>query len=414
MTFISSQNLRQNYIKNNQLLNQQSNVVNKNNYGMNKPNFTADEYLSTDQNENDNKKKKTLAYIAAGVILAAGLLIAILKMRRGGRPVKIETNPQNGIDTFTRQSPKDIPVAPSAPSKINTSVPDNIPQGIGDLNTEIPRPNVTDIPLAEIEVPPKSDNKPIEGASERITDKEIAADLSRAYDMLAAKYAEEPDLKEKHALIREVLPDLHETWKFKDFDVRKEVLMAITPENKDFIVKEAVPAIIRNEEALDLRHSMGDILTVLTPDNLDCMDKLAANAKKFRIESSTDTFLMLKALTKENKDFAFGELFPYLAENAEKYKTDRGMFMGVLLEVITPENKEFMLNEAIPALFNSKLKLEVSDVAEIAKHMNKDNLEGNINKINDIAENRDKYDIKNRFGMISVDKICQHLKKDEN
>lgn len=237
--------------------------------------------------------------------------------------------------------------------------------------------------------------------------------LSRGYDLYAKQLAKDPVFNDKMVLVRETIPDLLKLPKtiIKDDEDRKVILKIITPENKDFILKNAIPKILDNAEALDVNNAsdIKSVIEAITPDTVDCLGKLAANAKRFKIQSNIDTLNILKNISKENKDFVFAEVLPHLADNADKYRIIRGGYMAGFIEVITPKNKDFMLNEAIPLIIKNaeKLGIDNSEIAEIAKCVDRDNLKN----IQIIADNIKKFDIKDEFGFLDIDKLSLYLKK---
>ena len=235
----------------------------------------------------------------------------------------------------------------------------------------------------------------------------IDEQANQAYAQYAHKLATELKMVEKEALIRQVLPDL---MALKNNDgVLNAVLEHITPQNKDFVVKAAVPAILRNSDALDLGKAMKMALKSVSPDTIDCLDRLAVNAQRFKIKSQGDSLNLLGALTKDNKEFAFNDLFPYLAENMDKYKIRQSGIMGKFLEVITPENKDFVLNEALPTLLKNSeaLNIDITDALKITKHLNKNNLKN----IQQIVDNIEKLDLKDADGFLIVNKFVIELEK---
>ena len=249
---------------------------------------------------------------------------------------------------------------------------------------------------------PQSTSKPAATAVKPAT---IDEQANKAYNQYANKLATELKMGEKEALIREVLPDLMSLK--SNEDVLKAVLGHIDLQNKDFVVKTAVPAILHNSEALDLGKAMSATLKAVSPDTIDCLDKLAANASRFKIRSQVDSINLLKSLTKENKKFAIEELFPYLAENMGKYKIRQSGIMGKFLEVVTPQNKDFVLNEALPTLLKNldALNIDITDALKITKHLNKNNLKN----IQAIADNVEKLGLKDADGFLIVDKFIAKL-----
>jgi len=233
----------------------------------------------------------------------------------------------------------------------------------------------------------------------------IDEQVNKAYAQYAHKLATELKMEGKESLIRDALPDLM-SLKNND-DALKAVLEHINLQNKDFVVKTAVPAILRNSDALDLGKAMKMALKSVSPDTIDCLDRLAVNAQRFKIKSQGDSLNILRALTKENKEFAFNDLFPYLAENMDKYKIRQSGIMGKFLEVVTPQNKDFILNEALPTLLKNSdaLNIDITDALKVTKHLNKNNLKN----VQTIADNIEKYNLKDVDGFLDIDKFVIEL-----
>lgn len=377
-------------------------LVNKTNLGTDFVTFSA----ASPNKENQKDKNKTLVYALGAIGIITGIILLVLNFKKGGKNLSgnLSQDVKKGVNKLSEELAsgdknaveKEVKSA-GVKSTDNQNAKTTKAQAREDqpLNQETANLNATDVQ--------KSTPEPI---NTQIIGKEETAAVNLADSMYAKKLAKEPELKGKEALIIEVLPELKI---IQDHDSLKETLKVITPENKDFITKQAVPAFLRNEEALDLGHSIGETLKILTPDTVDCLDKLATNTEVFQIKNFTDTKNLLDAITKENKDFAFDELLPYFADNADKYKITRGAHMAKYLEVITPDNKAFMLNEAIPVVMDNaaKLNIGVSEVAQIAKLVDKDSLKN----IKIISDNLSKCDITGKFGMLDIDKLNYYLKK---
>lgn len=233
---------------------------------------------------------------------------------------------------------------------------------------------------------------------------------NEAYNLFAKKISELPELKGKKELLKEVISDLIPI--IDDNMAIKEVFEVVNNDNKNFIAKQALPAIIRNRKSLELEHSVGAVLKNVTPETLDSLDKLAANKENFKIKNQTDTINLLSSITPKNKNFAFDYLFPFLIENSETFRITRGGYMAKYLDVVTPENKDFMLKQAIPALWNyaDKLGLEVSDITKIAKFINAKNLDS----AKELANNAKKYNLIDDSGFLDVDEFCLNINKQTN
>jgi hypothetical protein len=363
-------------------------------------------FSSAKNDDNDKKKKNNLiAYITGGIVLLAG--IAIL----------IKTRNNKILSAPTKNDGKNI--TSKAVNNTETSESSQLNKKLAEQQAETAELETKTAELrknSDNNGTPKSENKheitpPLPVAqkpqSSQIQSSTIDEQANHAYDMYAQKLAETPELKDKGAIIREVLPDLM-ALKISD-DALKAVLGHIDLQNKDFVVKTAVPTVLRNSETLDLGKAMSATLKAVSPDTIDCLDRLAVNAQKFKIKSQVDSINLLKSLTKENKKFAIEELFPYLAENMDKYKIRQSGIMGKFLEVITPENKDFVLNEALPTLLKNSesLNIDITDALKIAKHLN----QNNFKNVQIIADNIENLHLKDADGFLIVDKFVIELEK---
>ena len=358
------------------------------------------------------KKKNLFAYVAGGVALLVGIVV-LIKTKKGkassstikntGETISSSTSKgtqTEGLAEFnkklaehqaeTAEIEKKLAASRNNTSSGNISKPES--------KHETPPSHVV-TPKAQ---QPQSISKP---ATEAVKPATIDEQANKAYNQYANKLATELKMREKEALIREVLPDLM-VLKSNE-DVLKAVLEHITPQNKDFVVKTAVPSILRNSETLDLKKAMGETLKVISPDTVDCLDKLAIIARKSKNWSQGHSTNILGVLTKENKDFAMDELFPYLAENMDKYKIKHNGVMAKFLEVATPQNKDFVLNEALPTLLKNSdaLNIDIIDALKITKHLNKNNLKN----VQNIANNIEKLNLKDTDGFLDVDKFVAKL-----
>lgn len=417
MIYLDDKFMNTNYFVSPQLANPAMSLSN-----INKSNEMATDTVSFSgkTKESQNDKNKLIAWLLGGTALAAGIALLILKIRKGkATPIgDIERtateiiNPPSSSPLPSRRNNgggsinHPVPIEPSSPSSGSVSLDARITrhnEHIAGLQTQEAqlqkRSQQLDEEIAGLGIkrdsqPPAKKVSPPPNVSEEAT-------LNHAYDMYSEKLATDFKLKEKQSLIREAMPDLMPL--LNDTTAMKEVLELLTKGNKEFITKQAIPAILRNSEKLDLGKVVGSTLKAVTPETVDCLDRLAANVERFKIKSQGDSINLLQALTKENKEFAFKELLPYLADNAEKYKISRGGHMAKYLEFITPGNREFMLNQAIPTVLRNfeKLDIEVNDIPQIAKHLNK----GNLTKLQTIADNIGRYDIKDSDGFLDLDKL---------
>lgn len=329
-----------------------------------------------------NNKKKTnhiLAYVLGGGVLIVGTIIFLKK-----RGAKLGAKKFTDIAKNSGES--------TTPKTINSTPLNEL--SLAHLNSNCKPPSY-DTP------PPKttSSQPPITRRTAATQSTTIEKQSDGAYTQYANKLAEELKLKEKESLIKEALPDLMSLQ--NNDDVFKAVLGYINAQNKDFVVKTAVPAILRNSETLDLGKSMGTTLKAISLETVDCLDKLAVNAEKYKIKNQTDTLNILNSLTKENKQFAFNELFPYLSNNVEKYKITRGGYLAKYLDFITPSNKDFMFNEVIPIILKNAENADASDIPKIARNITK----RNFIKFKDIFNNIEKNNIQDELGFFDENKL---------
>lgn len=358
---------------------------------------------------NDKKKKNNLiAYIIGGLVLLAGAAI-LIKARKN----KILSSPaKNAGGNITPKAANNSGTSELA--QLNNKMAQQLAETTElEKQLAISRNNITRHSAPKPEPKPKESShtgaKPQATAKSASTVKSatIEEQTNHYYDMYADKLSKDFGLKGKRDLIREVIPDImpiHE-----NESALQAVLEILTPENKAFVTKQAIPTLLRNESILDGGQSIGEALKIVSVDTIDCLDKLAKNAEAFKIKNQVDTLNILRAITAKNKDFAFNELFPYLAQNAEKYRIHRGGYMAKFLDVVTPQNKDFILNEALPTLLKNSesLNIDIIEALKIVKHLNKDNLKN----VQTIAENVEKLGLKDADGFIDVDKFVAQLNK---
>lgn len=367
--------------------------------------------VNNSNNKSKNKNKnKLIAYVSGGLAIAAGIIFALVKAKKGkgtSNAIKnvgevISSNSSKSTQTgeisqlnkkLAEQDTEIINIEKKLEESINNS------RNGSAIKTESKHETTPSSVLTPETQPLQTIKKQVSEVVEPAT---IEEQTNRAYTQYAHKLATELKLEDKEALIKEALPDLMPLNNNKD--ALEAVLQHINPQNKDFVVKTAVPAILRNTEVLDLSKAMGMALKSVSPETVDCIDRLAANAKRFKINSQVDSINLLKSLTKDNKEFAFEELFPYLAENMDKYKIRQSAIMGRFLDVVTPQNKDFVLNEALPELLKSS-DIDITNALKITKHLNKDNLKN----VQTIADKVEELGLKDEYGFLDVDKFVKAL-----
>lgn len=407
--------------------------INKNYIGTDSVSFSG---ISSD--DNTRKKNKIMAGVIAGLAIIGGIILLAKKGKISPSDAK------KGADDLAKKSTSKTKSAGKnsssghshKKSSYNSSSSIKNKSSKSDEIISKQKPEIITEPSQNASMP----QTPKAGLIERTGESEIKASLDNALDMYAEKLSKDPDLKSKTKLIREVLPDLT---MINDKNQLKQILKIVTPDNKEFILKQAIPTVLRNETALSIKGSTDSILEVVTPDNIDILDKLAVNAKKYRLESEMDTRSLLEVITKGNKDFAINDVIPFLADNADRYKIRHGCQMAGFIEAITPQNKDFMFNDVMPYLVDNAAKYKISngvdisnylkvithenkefmlnevipkiianmeklcahsaDIPKIAKLINKNN----INNIQIIADNIDKFKIKDKDGFFDFEKFVK-------
>ena len=383
--------------------------------------------------ENETKKRdntKLLTYIIGGVVIAVATIFAIKKLKstknindipkkpndinekppsppinqdvKNANVTPSNTESENILNNKTSEKNKNITEQqPSAPSQDANLMPANT--GNGNMSTGKPHEQNKHI-----------DEKKSSVSTQKIisSEEKLKESLNRAYDQKTEEFAVHPELKNKKALIREVMPELYGrncSEVVKDNSDIHKILLLITPENKDFIFKQALPTIEKHKEALDIGNNSEfiDMLKVVNADNLDCFELFAKNKEKYKIKNRFDVANLLKGITKDNKGFALEELIPYLLENSEKYEISRGGQMAQFFSVVTPQNKDFMFQEVLPEVLDKgkQLNLGISDALKIAKHVDKDNFK----TISKLAQEPDKYDFKDESDFLDINKLCSTL-----
>lgn len=438
------------------MINLNDKVVNINNSGMtqysSQPNFSINKNCmatdsvsfsrATSDKDKSNDKKKQAAYIAGAIVLVTGLIILLANLKKGKIPTgSVSKDAKDGAKEAESSLEKEAQLVKEklaqqakeeAELKKQLADLDRKPSSIPDskIKTSDVKPKT---PAPTMSAPKPAEPVIFKPQLSKVVDDEV---LDQGYEVSAKEYAKADQLLNgKEEFIKKTLPDLYKalgkpdnntliavlkviTPENRDFMIKEaipnlykafdqatllEALKVITPENKDFLIKESIPVFERNAEELEIKKSMPDVLKLLTPQNIDCLDKLASKAKEYKIENASDTLALLRTLTPEKKELAFNELFPYLLENSEKLKITTGIDMAKFLRITTPENKDFIIKEAIPTVMQNaqKLKIGLVGVIKILGIVDKNNLK----TIETIANNIEKYDIRDQDGFFDIEKF---------
>lgn len=428
---------------------------NSNTYYVNKNQNRTDSVSFSGHSKKDKNKIKIIGYILGGLALVAGVILLFLKLKKGGKKISENTfnDVNRGIENLGKE---DFEVAGSdVPSIINQNTATKASDVIIVNDTIIDQQNtiisVQNQNLAEqeatiSELKKKSeelgkkieqlDNKsqtfqpsssiPGHTKDKRIEEpvKETSVDdmLNNALNMYTEELCKTPELKDKKGLVREILPELKRISKLNPdiingIDDEREILKVITPENKDFIIKQALPKILERVKDLNININaskyVSELLETLTPEALYKVDTLADIIKGFGAHGTADTVDLFEVFKNDHNNFIFEQVLSHFTNNFDKYGISRGSDLASLLKIVTPQNKDFMFNEALPTILKNAEKLDASgsEIAEIAEELTP----GNLKNIQIIADNLDKFDIRDKSGFIlDMNKMRPLLRKDSN
>ncbi len=440
-------------------------LINKNN--INTPQYTVKPKLIVKNNNlkdsvsfsgnqtNDDKSKrnKIIAGIIAGVALIGGIILLVKKGKiseDAGKSLK------NGAENLgkkesghTKIKTKNIDYSSSSGSSShppkNTSPADlgNSGKAVNEQDVTIAtqKNNITeqekqisqleeesrelDKKISELDNNPKPDNisttakKESDKITQPVKENPEKNLFDEAFDMYTDELCKNPELQGKKTLIRETLPDFQKITKINNdlisgIDDEKEILKVITQDNKDFMLQKAIPKILERAKDLNINDakSVGAVLETLSPEVLAKTDSIADIIKGFNVGGSSNTIELFNVFKKDSNNFILKQIFPHFASNLDKYGISSAEDLANLLKVITPKNKDFMFNEAFPAILKIAEKLEISgsEIAEIAGELNPKTLKN----MKIIADNLDKFDIKDSMDCIVLNKLNPLLKKDSS
>ncbi len=134
--------------------------------------------------------------------------------------------------------------------------------------------------------------------------------LNEAFDMYAEELSKIPELKGKKALIREILPDFQKITKANNgiisgINDEAEILKVITHDNKDFIIKQAMPKVFERAKDLNISDakSVGAVLGTLNPEVLAKTDSIADIIKGFNVGGSSSTIELFNVFKQDSNNF---------------------------------------------------------------------------------------------------------------
>lgn len=439
-------------ISNNYMYSQPLN--NSNSYQINNGRNKSDiiSFSGTLDKKEQNNKTKTIGYVLGGLALALGGALLFAKLKKTGKHISenFVDDIKKGADDLVKKNSDTSASEIKTSTKVDNSTKIKEDPIIGnttlqkkDTTIKIQKQNISSQEEEIIKLQKQSEE--VDGKIRKMNnkDKVISGDsgvsdsiktneiinpakersanemFDSALDLYAEELSKMEELKGKKNIIRKILPEFQKVSKSNSniitgLDDEKELLKLITAENKDFIVKQALPKVLARAKDLNINNikSVKSILETVTPESIQKVDIVADITKKFNIKNSADTIDLFLMLKNDKDNFILKEVFPHFANNIEKYGIVSNSDLTSLLKVVTRENKEFMFNKALPTILKNAEKLEISgsEIAEIAKELKPNNL----NNIQIITDNIDKFAIKDSMDCIIINKFIEYLKKDSN
>lgn len=435
-------------------------LINKSNaVGTDSVSFSGD----TKNAKKNIDRNKLNAYIAAGIALAAGVIVLALNLKKGKKPSgDISKGIKNEAENLGKKPSENV-TGGGKRSRVDSASPNSA----YDSHQSTPAENVPGkddpslLKIAEIEA---KINKQLDEMVEIIKpkDEKIAREaipkLVDNREKLGIKltdfniYLDHITPENKDFVINEGIPFIADNMGkiktvIKDPEKSHELLDVLNPENKnalgllldnakilrindsysltpvlgsinakniDLISKEVLPEMKKNPDNfkfLDSYLDSSDFIKLFNKENThyilnDTLPTILKNSEKLMIKNSNqdDVLRFLKVITPENEKFVFDDLVPNLLSNTEKYKIKYGEDFLDYINIIRPENKEFMLNEAIPLINDYGDKLNITsayNLVKILEHVTPEN-KGCITLIANNAEKLDlKSDVLNRVAKIN-------------
>lgn len=331
-------------------------------------------FSATPSNETKPQdKNKTMAYILGGLALAAVAAFAVIKIKRGrGSSVNTGKDIKKGIDELGKE----------------------VNQGV--KNTE----------KTALANAPQEDEmtKELVESQKRVRDLENEANQVKQEQELAAKQQIDEIINDviktikpkDEAIAKEAIPQLitHAKTLGISFDDFNKFLQHITPENKDFVIKEGIPLIAENMEKIKVvakdSEKAHELLKHVAAENQDIFTHVVDNAETFKVKSIGDVVDYLKRVKPENREFVFNEVMPLIIEHNEKLKLESAYQISAVLGHITKDTKDVI--ETI-AKNSDKLDLDGLSTSYLISGVTPENK----NCISVLADNAKKFELDSFF-----------------
>lgn len=316
----------------------------------------------------DNSKKHLLPIIG-GVIIAAGLIFAFIKYKKG--------------KNLTEHNNLDI-----AGTK-------NITQNASNID-----PSILEIEKKEEKIKQKM-NQLVENF------------------IVATK-------PEDEQIVREALPKLIEFSEKleigKDFIKNtNNFISQITPKNKDFAINEGIPLVAENMKKINSLFNEPEksyeLLGALTPENKDYLDILLDKSKVLNIHNTSDLNTFLKKINSDNSNLIINDIIPAIEKNPADFKWFDGWFLDDFTEILNKGNKNEILNDTLPSIIknseNLMLKNDASDVITTLKVINSKNKNYVFDDLlPHLIKNSENYKVKHSEDLSALIQVITPEKKD--
>lgn len=348
---------------------------------------------SPNSNKTKNKKNNITGYIIGGLAIAAGIIFAVIKFKKGETPsTEAVKNIEKDAKDLTQKASHNAGSTGGGGSSYTSSssnnyVPPKSSNNINNSNAKKETLNGLEKEKKDLEAELnqlKKDSK-LKATEKKETNtlKEEFEQLSQQEKEFDAKVQEQLNQRiddfiklakpDNDKIAREVFPTL-ELYAEKltiSPTYHLDYCNQITQKNKDFAINEGIPLIANNMEKI--KTAMKDpenshkLLSELNSDNKDIFLLSLSKLNKAKCSKVNDATSLLKLMTPENKKFAL-----VIIENPEKYKINEIDDITSYINEIKSENRNFALNEIMPLVIknNDKLKIETgSTMAKVLGHI---------------------------------------------
>lgn len=205
-------------------------------------------------------------------------------------------------------------------------------------------------------------NKNIEKSKKELNEKFIQEEAKKLNEKFIDELVIKIEPKDK-IIAKEALPILIEHSKKLNLSIDdyNEYLEQITPENKDFAIKEGIPLIAENVEKVNElfndKSKNSYLLKYLNPDNKNLFKPLLEKSVGLKISNLRPFCITLKSITDKNAEFISKEILPEIEKNSDNFKWLVGDNVAKFFKLVNSKNKNEFLNDTIPILLNNSEKL---------------------------------------------------------